>query len=149
MAELGIVLPTPGNPPANFVPFVRAGGLVFISGQTPRVDGNVVYAGKVGRNVTVDDARSAARLCALHLIAHLKVACGGDLDRVLRCVRVTGYVNSEPDFTGQPQVLNGSSDLMTEIFGVRGQHASTAIGAAALPAGAAVEVEGIFEISAN
>jgi enamine deaminase RidA (YjgF/YER057c/UK114 family) len=149
LAELGIVLPTPGTPGGHYVPFVRVGALVFMSGQTPRLNGKVVYTGKVSRDVSPDDANAAARLCALNLLAHLKVACGGNLDHVVRCVRLSGFVNSDPDFTGQPQVLNGASDVMTQVFGERGEHARTAVSAAALPAGAVVEVEGIFEVAAD
>ena len=149
LAELGIVLPTPTDPGGHYVPFVRAGALVFMSGQLPRLDGQVAYAGKVSRDLSPHDANAAARLCALNLLAHLKVACGGNLDRVVRCVRLSGFVNSDAAFTGQPQVINGASDVMTQVFGERGKHARTAVSAAALPAGAAVEVEGIFEIAAD
>jgi enamine deaminase RidA (YjgF/YER057c/UK114 family) len=146
LAELGIVLPQPPDAAANYVPFVRVGALVFISGQTPRVDGKVTFIGKVARDVALADANAAARVCALNLLAQLRVACDGDLDRVVRCVRLTGYVNSDPDFAAQPQVVNGASDLMTQVFGERGRHARTAVSAGSLPSGATVEVEGIFEI---
>jgi enamine deaminase RidA (YjgF/YER057c/UK114 family) len=147
LAELGIVLPQPPDAAANYVPFVRVGALVFISGQTPRVDGKVTFIGKVGRDVAAADANAAARVCALNLLAQLRVACDGDLDRVVRCVRLTGYVNSDPDFAAQPQVVNGASDLMTQVFGERGRHARTAVSAVSLPSGATVEIEGIFEIA--
>jgi enamine deaminase RidA (YjgF/YER057c/UK114 family) len=147
LAELGIVLPAPGNPGGHYVPFVRVGALVFMSGQLPRLNGKIAYAGKVSRDLSADDATAAARLCALNLLAHLKVACGGNLDRVVRCVRLSGFVNSDADFTGQPQVVNGASDVMTQVFGEQGKHARTAVSAGALPAGAVVEVEGIFEIT--
>jgi enamine deaminase RidA (YjgF/YER057c/UK114 family) len=146
LAELGIVLPQPPSAAANYVPFVQVGPLVFISGQTPRVDGKVVFIGKVGRDVAVAEATAAARLCALNVLAQLRVACDGDLDRVVRCVRLTGYVNGDPDFAAQPQVVNGASDLMTQVFGERGRHARTAVGAGSLPAEATVEIEAIFEI---
>ena len=146
LTELGIALPAPNAPAANYVPFVRVGRLVYVSGQTPRRDGAVAFVGKVERDVTIDNAATAARLCGLGLLAHLKVACGGDLDRVVRCVRLTGYVNSDPDFAAQPLVVNGASDLMVDVFGERGRHARTAVSAGALPSGVAVEVEGIFEI---
>jgi enamine deaminase RidA (YjgF/YER057c/UK114 family) len=146
LAELGIALPVPSAPAANYVPFVKVGTLVFVSGQTPRTDGTVAFVGKVERDVTIDNAAAAARLCALSLLAHVKVACGGDLDRVVRCVRLTGYVNSDADFREQPRVVNGASDLMVDVFGERGRHARTAVSAATLPSGAVVEVEGIFEI---
>ncbi len=148
LAELGLILPEPGSPGGNYVPYVIAGDLVFISGQVCRKDGRLVCAGKVGRGVTVEDARQAALVCALNLIAHLKVACEGDLERVVRCVRLSGFVNSDPDFKNHPSVLNGASDVMTQIFGERGKHARTAVGVAALPGDASVEVEGIFQIQA-
>ena len=146
LRELGVTLKSAPAPVANYVPFVRVGALVFISGQTPRVDGKVTFIGKVARDVALADANAAARVCALNLLAQLRVACDGDLDRVVRCVRLTGYVNSDPDFAAQPQVVNGASDLMTQVFGERGRHARTAVSAGSLPSGATVEVEGIFEI---
>jgi enamine deaminase RidA (YjgF/YER057c/UK114 family) len=149
LAELGITLPDPSSPAAQYVPYVRTGALVFISGQTPRLAGNVTHSGKVGRDVKLADAAAAARVCGLNLLAHLKIACGGNLDRVVRCVRLTGYVNSDPDFTSQPQVVNGASELMVEVFADRGRHARTAISAVALPSNASVEVEAIFEIDAS
>jgi len=148
LTELGIALPVPGNPVANFVPFVIAGGLVFMSGQLPRAEGKLAYVGKLGRDVNVEQGQAAARLCALHLLAQLKIACGGDLDRVVRCVRLTGFVNSDPEFKNHPAVIKGASDVMTQIFGDRGKHARTAVGVAALPGNASVEVEGIFQIRA-
>ena len=147
LAELGIALPVPGNPIANFVPFVTVGELVFMSGQLPRAEGKLAYTGKLGRDLTIEQGQAAARICALNLLAQLKVACGGDLDRVVQCVRLTGFVNSDPEFTEQPQVVNGASDLMTQVFGEKGKHARTAVSAGALPAKAAVEVEAVFEIS--
>lgn len=147
LIELGIALPAPGNPVANFVPYVSVGNLVFMSGQLPRSEGKLAFVGKLGRDVTAENGKAAARICALNLIAQLKAACAGNLDRVVRCVRLTGFVNSDPDFKEHPQVVNGASDLMTEVFGESGKHARTAVGVAALPANAAVEVEAIFEIS--
>ena len=144
LSELGITLPPPGAPGGNYVPFVMAGDLAFMAGQVAREAGKMKYTGKVGRDISVDDARAAARLCAINLLAQLKVACGGDLDRVERCVRLGGFVNSPPDFIEHPKVVNGASDLMVEIFGERGQHARTAVGAAALPMDSAVEVEAVF-----
>ena len=149
LAELGISLPEPSSPAAQYVPYVRTGSLVFISGQTPRLDSKVTHSGTVGRDVKLADAAVAARVCGLNLLGHLKIACGGNLDRVVRCVRLTGYVNSDPDFTSQPQVVNGASELIVEVFGDRGRHARTAISAIALPSNASVEVEAIFEIDAN
>jgi enamine deaminase RidA (YjgF/YER057c/UK114 family) len=144
LGELGITLPPPGAPGGNYVPFVIVGDLAFMAGQVAREAGKMKYTGKVGRDISVDDAQAAARLCAVNLLAQLKAACGGDLDRVDRCVRLGGFVNSPPDFTEHPKVVNGASDLMVQVFGERGQHARTAVGAAALPMDSAVEVEAIF-----
>jgi enamine deaminase RidA (YjgF/YER057c/UK114 family) len=148
LAELGIVLPSPGAPGGNYVPFVVAGDLVFMAGQVARSEGRMAYAGKVGRDFGVEQGQAAARLCALNLLAQLKVACDGDLDRVARCVRLGGFVNCAPDFKDQPKVVNGASDLMIEVFGERGKHARTAVGVAALPSDSAVEVEAVFQLSA-
>ena len=149
LAELGIALPEPASPVGSYVPYVNVGALVFISGQLPRAEGKLAFTGKVGRDVTVENGQAAARVCALNLLAHLKVACAGNLDRVVRCVRMSGFVNSDPEFKDHPQVVNGASDLMHEVFGESGRHARTAVGVAALPANAAVEVEAIFEISVS
>ena len=149
LAELGIALPAPASPVGSYVPYVNVGALVFISGQLPRAEGKLAFTGKVGRGVTVENGQAAARVCALNLLAHLKVACAGNLDRVVRCVRMSGFVNSDPEFKDHPQVVNGASDLMHEVFGESGRHARTAVGVAALPANAAVEVEAIFEISVS
>ena len=144
LGEIGVTLPPPGAPGGNYVPYVVVGDLVFMAGQVAREAGKMKYTGKVGRDVSVEDGRAAARLCAVNLLAQLKAACGGDLDRVDRCVRLGGFVNSPPDFTEHPQVINGASDLLVEVFGERGQHARTAVGVAALPLDSAVEVEAIF-----
>lgn len=149
LTELGIALPAPASPVGSYVPYVNVGTLVFISGQLPRAEGKLAFTGKVGRDVTVENGQAAARVCALNLLAHLKVACAGNLDRVVRCVRMSGFVNSDPEFKDHPQVVNGASDLMLEVFGESGRHARTAVGVAALPADAAVEVEAIFEISVS
>jgi enamine deaminase RidA (YjgF/YER057c/UK114 family) len=144
LTEIGVVLPPPGTPGGNYVPFVIVGNLVFMAGQVAREAGRMKYTGKVGRDLSVEDGQAAARLCAVNLLAQLKAACGGDLDRVDRCVRVGGFVNSPPDFVDHPKVVNGASDLMVEVFGERGQHARTAVGVAALPLDSAVEVEAVF-----
>lgn len=144
--ELGIELPAPGAPGGNYIPFVQVGELVFVAGQVTRLDGKLHFVGKVGRDLDVDAGRKAARLCALNLLAQVKVACGGDLDRIVRCVRLTGYVNCMSEFGQQPQVVNGASDLMVEVFGDAGRHARTAVGVGSLPAGVACEVEGIFQV---
>lgn len=143
----GIELPDASTPAANYVPFVRSGNLVYVSGQVSQWNGERKFIGKLGREFTIAEGQQAARLCALNLVAHARVAAGGDLDRIARVVRLTGYVNSMPEFIQQPQVVNGASDLMVEIFGDAGRHARSAVGVASLPAGVATEVEAIFEIA--
>ncbi|MDH5749902.1 MAG: RidA family protein, partial [Rhodospirillales bacterium] len=147
LKELGIELPQAAVPVASYIPFVISGNLVFVSGQLPFRDGEVAYSGKVGGGISLEDGQAAARLCGLNLIAQVRNACGGNLDRVTRVVRLGGFVNCAPDFTDQPQVINGASDLMMEVFGEAGKHARAAVGAPSLPRGAAVEVEGVFEVS--
>jgi enamine deaminase RidA (YjgF/YER057c/UK114 family) len=144
LSELGINLPAPGTPAGTYVPFVVVGELVFMAGQVAREAGKMKYTGKLGRDVSVEDGQAAARLCAVNLLAQLKAACGGDLDRVERCVRLGGFVNSVPEFMEHPKVVNGASDLMVEVFGDRGQHARTAVGVPSLPLDSAVEVEAVF-----
>ena len=144
LRELGVALPQPGTPVANYVPFVRCGDLLFIAGQIPRWGDERRFAGKVGRDLGVEDGRQAARLCALNVVAQLRRALDGDLDQVLRCVRVGGFVNSTPEFVDQPKVLDGASDLLVEIFGDAGRHARTAVSVCALPLDASVEVDAIF-----
>jgi enamine deaminase RidA (YjgF/YER057c/UK114 family) len=144
--ELGITLPPPGAPAGNYVPFVVVGDLVFMAGQVAREAGKMKYTGKVGRDLSIEDGQAAARLCAVNLLAQLKAACGGDLDRVERCVRVGGFVNSPPDFFDHPKVINGASDLIVAALGERGQHARTAVGVAALPLDSAAEVEAVFQL---
>jgi enamine deaminase RidA (YjgF/YER057c/UK114 family) len=145
LRELSIELPQPSKPGASYVSFVAAGGLVFLSGQLCHWNGERRYIGKLGREFGLDEGQAAARLCALNLIAQAKVAAGGDLDRV-RWVRVGGFVNSMPDFTAQPQVVNGASDLIVAVFGDAGRHARTSVGVAVLPYDVAVEVDAILEI---
>ncbi len=147
LAELNIALPQAAKPAANYVPYVVSGPLVFVAGQVTLWNGEIRFVGKLGRDFTVEEGQQAARLCGLNLIAQARAACEGDLDRVVRCVKLTGFVNSMSDFTDQPKVMNGASDLMTEVFGESGRHARAAIGVNALPLGVAVEVEGIFEIA--
>jgi len=146
MGDLRIELPEPSRPGANYVPFLRSGALLFLTGQLSQWNGERRFLGKLGREFGVAEGREAARLCALNLIAHLRRALEGDLDRVRRCVRVAGFVNSMPDFTGQSQVIDGASDLFVELFGEAGRHTRMAIGVAALPYGVAVEVEAVFEV---
>jgi enamine deaminase RidA (YjgF/YER057c/UK114 family) len=146
LAELGIVLPDAPAPAANYVSYVVAGKLVHISGQISRDDAGLI-TGKLGAGVDPETGAAAARACALALIAQLRAACGGDLDRVAQVVKLGVFVNSAPDFTDQPKIANGASDLMVEVFGERGRHARAAVGVAALPLGVAVEIEGVFEIA--
>ena len=147
LAELGIVLPTPASPVANYVPFVRAGRLLFVSGQICLdADGKLVAKGKLGGGVSIEDGQKAARACAINLLAQVKAALG-DLDKVMRVVRLGGFINSDPAFLDGPKVMNGASDLMVAALGDKGRHARTTVGVAALPADAAVEVEGIFEVA--
>lgn len=146
LKELGITLPKAASPVANYVPYVITGSLVFISGQGPMGPDGVAYAGKLGRDFGVEEGEAAARLTALNVIAQLKNAVDGDLDRVTRVVKLLGFVNSTPDFNQQPFVINGASDLMVEIFGDAGRHARSAVSAPSLPVDIAVEVEAIFEI---
>ncbi|MCP5368898.1 MAG: RidA family protein [Hyphomicrobiales bacterium] len=147
IAELGLQLPPAAAPAANYIPYVVTGNLVFVSGQITFRDGALAYLGKVGGDLTVDDGYQAARLCALNLIAQVKEACGGDLDRVVRVVKLGGFVNCTADFTDHPKVINGASDLIAEVFGDAGRHARFAVGAPSLPLGVATEVDGIFEIA--
>ena len=146
LAELGIVLPTPAKPIANYVPWVRTGNLVYISGQGAMKDGKLEYTGRVGDTLSFDDAVASARLTAINIIAHLRDACGGDLDRVKRVLKLLGLVNCTPAFGDHPKVINGASDLMVEVFGDKGRHARSAVGAPSLPFGLSVEVEAIVEI---
>jgi enamine deaminase RidA (YjgF/YER057c/UK114 family) len=146
LRELGIELPQPATPVANYVPFSLRGSLVFVSGQISAWNGQLRHVGKLGATVSLDDGRAAARLCALNILAHLRNACGGDLDRVRRCLRLGGFVNCTPEFIDMPQVINGASDLMVALFGERGRHARAAVGVSSLPGGVAVEVEATFEI---
>lgn len=145
LQSLGITLPEAPAPAANYVPFVQTGNLVFISGQISQgPDGPII--GRLGESMDVAAGAAAARSCALALLAQLRAACDGDLDRVARVVKLTGFVNSTADFTDQPKVINGASDLFVEVLGDAGRHARAAVSAAALPRGVAVEIEGVFEI---
>lgn len=145
LSELGITLPNPPAPVASYVPFVQSGSLVFISGQVSRAPDRD-HLGKLGEDVILEAGQLAARVCGLNLLAQLKAACGGDLDRVLRVVKLNGFVNVTPDYAPIPMVMNGCSDLMVEVFGDAGKHARAAVGVANLPMGMAVEVDGVFEI---
>lgn len=147
LAELGITLGEPRAPAANYVGFVRTGSLLFVSGQVCiGPDGKLMARGKLGAGVSVETGQDAARACAVNLLAQVKAALG-DLDKVTRVVKLSGFVNSAPDFQDGPKVLNGASDLMVAAFGDKGRHARTTVGVAALPSDAAVEVEAIFEVA--
>lgn len=146
LAELGIVLPESAAPAANYLAFVRSGALVFVSGNVSR-DASGPILGKLGAGTSVEVGYAAARTCAIGLIASLRIACDGDLDRVVRVVKLTGFVNATLEFTEHPKVVNGASDLLVAVFGAAGRHARSAVGSVSLPLGVAVEVEGIFEIA--
>lgn len=146
LTELGVTLPTPPAPVASYVPFTIVGALVHVSGQVS-MDGAGGVKGRVGGGLSLEDGQAAARLCGLNLIAQLKAACGGDLDRVRRIVKLNGFVNVTPDFDAIPAVVNGCSNLMVDVFGDIGRHARSAVGVANLPLGFAVEVDGVFEIA--
>jgi enamine deaminase RidA (YjgF/YER057c/UK114 family) len=146
LASLGITLPTPATPMANYVPSVMAENVLVVSGQVCfGADGKLVAKGQLGGSVSVEDGQRAARACAINLLAQVKAAVG-DLDRIERVVRLGGFINSAPGFGDGPKVMNGASDLMVEALGDKGRHARTTVGVSALPAEAAVEVEGMFLI---
>lgn len=146
LESMNITLPASTPPVANYVPYTISGNLVFISGQLPMKDGKPQDIGKVGKDFTVEQAQKTARQCGINILSHLKAACGGDLNRVKRCVRLGVFVASAPGFTDQPKVANGVSDMMVEIFGEASKHSRFAVGVAELPFGVAVEVDGTFEI---
>lgn len=146
LAELGITLPVPAKPVANYVGWVRTGNLVYTAGQVPLKDGKIEYQGKLGKEYTVEQGAQAARICAINVVAQLKDAVGGDLDRIKRIVKVVGFVNGVPDFADHPKVVNGASDLLVEIFGDKGRHARSAVGSGSLPVNVAVEVEAVAEV---
>lgn len=145
LAELGVTLPDAPAPAANYVPYVQVGDLVHVSGQISMKDG-AFLTGKLGDDMSAEDGAEAARSCAIALLAQVKAACGGDLDRLQRVVKLVGFVNSTTDFGDQPKVINGASDFMVEALGDAGRHARSAVSAASLPFGVAVEIEGIFQI---
>ncbi len=147
LKTLGLVLPTPPAPVASYVPYVVTGNLVFISGQVTISPEGLKFIGKVGADISLDDGKEAAKLCTINLLAQLKAACGGDLERVRRCVKLGVFVNATDDFTQHPEVGNGASDLIVAVLGDAGKHARAATGAGSLPRGVAVEVDGVFEIA--
>jgi enamine deaminase RidA (YjgF/YER057c/UK114 family) len=147
LKELSITLPKAAPPVASYVPFVISGNLVFISGQVTMGPQGLEYIGQLGKEFTVEQGQAAARLCALNIIAQLREACAGNLDRVKRCVKVSGFVNAVQGFAQHPEVINGASDTLVQVFGDAGRHARAAVGAGSLPRNVAVEVEAIFEIA--
>jgi len=146
LKQLGVEIPTPAVPVANYVGFVKTGNLVFVSGQVTMQGGKPQFIGKLGREISVEQGQEAAKLCAINIVAQLKAACEGDLDRVERIVKLGGFVNSAPDFTDQPKVINGASDFMVAVFGDKGRHARAAVSAGSLPLGVAVEIDCVAEI---
>ena len=146
LLELGLKLPQRPKPIASFLPFRVSGSLAFLAGQTPELDGRVLYQGRVGEEVSFEAGREAAQVCALNLLASLKEACEGRLDRVACCLRVGGFVQAQSGFPRVPAVIDGASDLFIALWGERGRHARTAVGVATLPQNAAVEVDAIFEL---
>ncbi len=146
LSQLGLALPPAAKPVANYVPYVITGNLVFISGQITAGPNGFEYIGKIGEDFDVETGKKAARLCVLNVLAQLKAACDGDLDRVTRCVRLGGFINAVPQFKDHASIVNGASDLIADVFGERGRHARTSIGVASLPFGVAVEIEALFEI---
>ncbi|WP_341702994.1 RidA family protein [Ferrovibrio sp.] len=147
LAALKIELPNPAAPAANYVPTVIAGNLLFVAGQITIFNGDLRHLGKLGAGLDIEAGKQAARLCGLNIISQARAALGGSLDRITRCAKLGGFVNCTPDFTDHPQVINGASDLMVEVFGEAGKHARFAVGAVSLPRGVAVEVDAIFEIA--
>lgn len=146
LSELGIELPTPAVPVANYVGWVRSGNLIFTAGQVPLKDGKFMYQGKVGGEIDVETAAKSAKLCAINILAQVKQALDGDLDRVKRIVKLVGFVNGVPEFADHPKVINGASDFMVEVFGDKGKHARSAVGAGSLPLNVSVEIEAVVEV---
>lgn len=146
LSDKGIELPEASAPAANYIPYVQVGNLLFVSGQISQTADGLVK-GKLGAELDVDAGAAAAKLCALSLLSQVKAACGGDMDRLVRVVKLTGFVNSTPEFTDQPKVINGASDFLVEALGEPGRHSRSAVSAGSLPLGVAVEIEGIFELA--
>ena len=146
LADMGIELPDAPAPAANYVPFVRIGETLYVSGQISQNEAGLLL-GKLGDGASIEEGAVAARHCALSLLAQVRKACDGNLDKLARVVKLTGFVTSTPAFTDQPKVINGASDILVDILGERGRHARSAVSAASLPLGVMVEIEGIFEIS--
>ena len=146
LKTLGVALSTPPKPVASYVPYTISGNQVYVSGQVPISDGALKYVGKLGADFSVEVGQAAAQLCAINILSVLREACGGDLDRVVRCLKVNVFVNATPDYDKQPEVANGASDLFVAVFGDAGKHARAAVGMGSLPRGVAVEVDATFEI---
>lgn len=146
LARLGVSLPAPAAPAANYLPFVLHDGILHVSGQLPMTERGVDCVGTLGQSVSVEEGKRAARLCAINILAQAKAALGGDLERIRQVLRITGFVASAPGFGEQPMVVNGASDFLVEVLGDRGRHARAAVGVAALPRGAAVEVDAIIAV---
>jgi enamine deaminase RidA (YjgF/YER057c/UK114 family) len=147
LKEMGIVLPQPATPAANYVPFVLSGNMLYVSGQLPIRDGKVVQ-GCLGEDTTIEQGQDAAKLCAVNILAQANAALGGNLARIVRCVKLGGFVASTPKFFDHPKVMNGASDFLVAVLGDAGKHARFAVGVSALPFGAAVEVDAVFEVAA-
>lgn len=146
LAELGHTMPQASAPAGNYVGWVRSGNLVYVSGQLPMRDGKPAYTGSLGDKVSLETGQEAAQLCALNVFAQLSAAVNDDLSKVVRCVRLGGFVNAAPSFTQHPQVINGASDFVVQVLGDKGKHARAAVGVSSLPADVSVEVEGLFEV---
>ncbi len=146
LENLGIIIPEPARPLASYVGFVKHGDMVFVSGQLPLVDGTLTQTGLLGAGVSIEAAAAAAKICAINILAQVKMACNGDIERIAQCIKLGGFVASTPDFTDHPKVINGASDFIGEVLGARGVHARAAVGVAALPLNASVEIEAIFSI---
>ena len=145
LTALGVTLPDAPAPAANYVPFVTVGDIVYVSGQISNGPDGMIK-GRLGDGMSVEEGAAAAKACAISLLAQVRAACGGDIERLARVIKLTGFVNSTPDFTDQPKVINGASDFLGEALGSAGAHARSAVSAASLPLGVAVEIEGIFQI---
>ena len=145
LKQLGIELPEIQAPWANYVSVVTSGAVIYLSGQLPSLGGQTIK-GKLGFDLSVEEGRKAARLCAINMLPHLREACGGNLDRIVRCTEIGGFVNSTPDFAEHPLVLNGASEFLVEVFGEAGRHTRFAVGVASLPFNFAVEIKGTFEM---
>lgn len=146
LSEMGIVIPEPAAPVASYVGHVVHNGIVTVSGQLPLENGALSQTGLLGAGVSIEEGTAAAKVCAINILAQIKIACGGDLERIVRCIRLGGFVASTPDFTDHPKVINGASDFIGQVLAERGEHARAAVGVAALPLNASVEVEATFAI---